>query len=111
MKKAKSYIQPDSKAESVSEPVAIYVNAREAILKMEAVEEIMSLQGEELLNKALRYLRNLRGSVSAVCAELDEEETYMVHESVIDGLREIGERKAGRIQGKQKTLQDLIDEL
>ena len=35
----------------------------------------------------------------------------MVHESVIDGLRELGERKAGHIQGKQKTLQDLIDEL
>lgn len=110
MKKAKSYIQPDSTAKNVSEPVAVYINAREAILKMEAVEEIMSLRGEELLDKALRYLRALSNSGS-VCTELDEEETYMVHESVIDGLRELGERKAGHILGKQKTLQDLIDEL
>ena len=107
MKKAKPYSQPDPTVENVSEPVAVYVNAREAILKMEAVEAIMGLQGEELLDKALRALSN---SVS-VCVELEEEETYMVHESVIDGLRELGERKAGHIQGKQKTLQDLIDEL
>ena len=108
MKKAKPYSQPDPTVENVSEPVAVYVNAREAILKMEAVEAIMGLQGEELLDKALRYLRALSNSV---CVELEEEETYMVHESVIDGLRELGERKAGHIQGKQKTLQDLIDEL
>ena len=95
MKKAKPYSQPDPTVENVSEPVAVYVNAREAILKMD---------------KALRYLRALSNSVS-VCVELEEEETYMVHESVIDGLRELGERKAGHIQGKQKTLQDLIDEL
>ena len=110
MKKAKPYSQPDPTVENVSEPVAVYVNAREAILKMEAVEANMGLQGEELLDKALRYLRALSNSVS-VCVELEEEETYMVHESVIDGLRELGERKAGHIQGKQKTLQDLIDEL
>ena len=109
MKKAKPYSQPDPTVENVSEPVAVYVNAREAILKMEAVEAIMGLQGE-LLDKALRYLRALSNSVS-VCVELEGEETYMVHESVIDGLRELGERKVGHIQGKQKTLQDLIDEL
>ena len=109
MKKAKPYSQPDPTVENVSEPVAVYVNAREAILKMEAVEAIMGLQGE-LLDKALLYLRALSNSVS-VCVELEEEETYMVHESVIDGLRELGERKVGHIQGKQKTLQDLIDEL
>ena len=54
MKKAKPYSQPDPTVENVSEPVAVYVNAREAILKMEAVEAIMGLQGEELLDKALR---------------------------------------------------------
>ena len=50
MKKAKPYSQPDPTVENVSEPVAVYVNAREAILKMEAVEAIMGLQGEVLLD-------------------------------------------------------------
>ena len=39
MKKAKPYSQPDPTVENVSEPVAVYVNAREAILKMEARSE------------------------------------------------------------------------
>lgn len=55
MKKAKPYSQPDPTVENVSEPVAVYVNAREAILKMEAVEAIMGLQGE-LLDLSLIHI-------------------------------------------------------
>ncbi|MBP1615299.1 MAG: hypothetical protein H6Q13_2747 [Bacteroidetes bacterium] len=60
MKKQKLYSKQEEAPGEVSEPISNYGDTYGAVLKMKAVEEIMKLEEVDLLDKAVRFLHELR---------------------------------------------------
>ncbi|MDD2953057.1 MAG: hypothetical protein PHC95_07820 [Parabacteroides sp.] len=83
-------------------------------LKMDLVEELLSIDDKDTLNRVKNYLKKLNSKVRTKANVLDEEETeYISKEEILAGidagLKEMQERKCS---GKRaKHLEELINEL
>lgn len=82
-------------------------------LKMDLVEELLSINDKETLTRVKNYLKKLNSKVKAKVTSSEEEIEYISKEELLAGidvgLREMQERKrSGR---KARTLDELINEL
>ena len=83
-------------------------------LKMDLVEELLSIDDKDALNRVKNYLKKLNSKVKKNANVLDEEETeYISKEEILAGidagLKEMQERK--RSGKRAKRLEELINEL
>lgn len=83
-------------------------------LKMDLVEELLSINDKDTLNRLKNYMAKLNRKVQAKTAVSEEENIeYISKEEILAGidagLKEMQERK--RSGKRAKTLEDLINEL
>ena len=83
-------------------------------LKMDLVEELLSINDKDTLNRLKNYMAKLNRKVQAKTAASEEEDIeYISKEEILAGidagLKEMQERK--RSGKRAKTLEDLINEL
>lgn len=80
------------------------------VQRAEIIRQLFATDSPEVLKKVQRTLKN---ALKALQTEEKEETEYISKEEVMDGIREgLTEMfRAQRMEIKQKTLQELIDEL